>query len=120
VLVAVAVSSPATVARVRDLARSQSAAEVPELAPHPVPGPAGSRPVKALVTMSDAGLCRLWTDSYWALSRTASAVERTLLIELRGHVLDEMDRRDPRALTTWLAAGARPHQSPREYFRGQP
>jgi hypothetical protein len=70
--------------------------------------------------LPDAVLCRVWTDSYWALRQARSAQERIRLVELRCRVLDEMDRRQPLLMSEWLDGDARPHEGPHRFGRQAP
>lgn len=80
--------------------------------PPPTPLDRGADEVRPL---PDAVLCRVWTDSYWALRQARSAQERLRLVELRCRVLDEMDRRQPVLMSEWLEGGARPHEGPHRF-----
>lgn len=93
------------------------------LAPAPVePDPApGPRPlVHVLASLSTPALCAEWQRSFWALrdARDARDTAAQLRIaQMRSRYLDELQRRDPDALTRWLATASRPAAgNPRSHF----
>lgn len=135
-LVVAGLSSPPAVARFRAASRVGPAASPPAAPTSPtppgLPAPLSPRPRDAWVPppaphappnrgadevrpLPDAVLCRIWTDSYWALRQARSTDERVRLVELRCRVLDEMDRRQPVLMSEWLDGDARPHEGPRRF-----
>jgi hypothetical protein len=97
--------------------------------PLPVEPPSGPYPVEAqlqevarevdqacLRALSNAELCLAWRRSYCSLVGTTSLRLRAVVVTSRQEYLDEMERRDARALTAWLAAGARAASGPERYL----
>lgn len=68
-----------------------------------------------LVDLNDSELCRRWQKSFLEL-RLTEPDRRWRVVELRAAYLDEMTRRHPRAVSTWLADGGRAWASPEAYF----
>jgi len=71
-----------------------------------------------LHSLSNSELCLAWRRSYCSLIETTSVPLRAAVVASRQAYLDEMERRDPRALTAWLAAGARAAGGPERYLDG--
>jgi hypothetical protein len=69
-----------------------------------------------LHSLSNAELCVAWRRSYCTLIVTSSVPLRAAVVASRQAYLDEMERRDPRGLTAWLAAGARAASGPERYL----
>ncbi|MFC0623292.1 hypothetical protein [Kribbella deserti] len=55
---------------------------------------------------SDAELCAAWRQSYERLLTAATPAEAEAAAMARQELLDELERRNPDALTDWLLAGA--------------
>jgi hypothetical protein len=69
-----------------------------------------------LRALSNAELCLAWRRSYCSLVGTTSLRLRAVVVTSRQAYLDEMERRDARGLTAWLAAGARAASGPERYL----
>jgi hypothetical protein len=67
--------------------------------------------------LPDAELCHTWRRSFVALQQTRSAEELERVAVLRRALLDEMELRDPAALASWLASGARAAGGPERFLR---
>ena len=70
------------------------------------------RPTAALST---AELCRAWRRSYPLLTLVTDPELLDRLARLRGHYLDELERRDPGGFRRWLEAGARAASDPARF-----
>ena len=55
-----------------------------------------------IAAMDDAALCVAWQRSFGMLSAASTVGERMLVAHLRQLYLDELDRRHPSSLATWL------------------
>jgi hypothetical protein len=69
-----------------------------------------------LHSLSNAELCVAWRRSYCTLIETSSVPLRAAVVASRQAYLDEMERRDPRGLASWLGAGARAASGPERYL----
>jgi hypothetical protein len=69
-----------------------------------------------LHSLSNAELCLAWRRSYCSLIETSSVPLRAAVVASRQAYLDEIERRDPQGLTSWLAAGARAASGPERYL----
>ncbi|WP_132333364.1 hypothetical protein [Kribbella orskensis] len=56
--------------------------------------------------LTTAELCRLWQDSYEALRDATTATARLRIVQTRQLYLDELERREPVGLKTWLGDNA--------------
>jgi hypothetical protein len=56
--------------------------------------------------VTTAELCRHWQDSYEALRGATTATARLSIVQTRQRYLDELERRDPIGLKTWLGDNA--------------
>jgi hypothetical protein len=65
---------------------------------------------------SDEQLCRAWRASYRSLQERPSGTDMMRAVEERQSILDELERRNPRALAAWLASGARAAGNPLPYL----
>lgn len=88
---------------------------------HPALAPLPDRLVdsaipSAVQRLTDADLCRAWRVSFGALSEAGTAAARARVVELRQAYLDEIDRRHPTGLATWLSSGARAAGNPSKYL----
>ena len=70
-----------------------------------------------LMALDDDALCLAWRRSFLMLKAAASSADRLFVVEQRQAYLDELQRRSPRGLATWLASGARASGNPRPYLR---
>jgi hypothetical protein len=80
------------------------------------PGYLPIQPVCELRELTDDQLCQAWRASTVSLREHPSGEELTRTVEQRQAVLDELERRNPGGLTTWLASGARAAGDPRPYL----
>jgi hypothetical protein len=71
----------------------------------------------ALTSMDDDALCLAWRRSFHLLEVARSAGDRLQVVKQRQEYLDELHRRSPQGLATWLASGARASGNPRPYLR---
>ena len=69
-----------------------------------------------LVSMTDQELCRSWRRSYVLLDAASSPAGRLTIVQLRAAYLEELERRQPRALQAWLDAGGRAASGPDKFF----
>lgn len=69
--------------------------------------------------LSDRDLCRAWCTSFDLLQSAGDDEARARIVALRQAYLDELDRRDPLGLRTWLESGARATGNPDRYI-GRP
>lgn len=67
--------------------------------------------------LSDLEVCHAWRRSFVVLDSVSNPRDRLAVVQLREAYLDELDRRQPRALRAWLAAGGRAASGPDKYFR---
>lgn len=116
----VAASSPPCVRRVRRAVAPEPAPPPQEAAPpRPRTRPEPLQEVPAPIEcLSNAELCLAWRRSYTALTKAATTSERLEVVSLRQRYIEEMDRRNPRAMESWLASGARAASAP-DRFLGQ-
>jgi hypothetical protein len=123
-----ALSSPPLVERVCRFAdRSRRWADSPDHAPRPRGRLGGTSPDEQVTrllergptpglvaSMDDATLCVAWQRSFAMLSAASTVTERALVAHLRQLYLDELDRRHPHSLASWLrtlpAASSGPDQ----------
>jgi hypothetical protein len=71
------------------------------------------RPVE---TMDDAALCLAWRSSYVALQQVCSLPRELRIIERRQELLDELERRNARGFSAWLASCPRAAGDPSKYL----
>lgn len=69
-----------------------------------------------LPSMTDPELCRSWRRSYVLLDAASSPASRLTIVQLRAAYLEELERRQPRALQAWLDAGGRAASGPDKFF----
>ena len=77
-------------------------------------------PTGDLSLLDDDALCLAWRRSFLLLQGTRSAADRLVIVEQRQHYLDELHRRSPEGLTTWLTSGGRASGNPLPYLRKDP
>ena len=70
--------------------------------------------------LADDELCLAWRRSFVALNAARSTADRLRVVEQRQRYLDELHRRSPAALTSWLVSGARAPSNPLPYLRAHP
>ncbi|QWZ09987.1 hypothetical protein KRR39_09780 [Nocardioides panacis] len=91
--------------------------------PPPTPGRTGAPPQAPSSHrpqprgLDDGTLCRLWRQSFWDLTGESTATGRLEIVAWRQRCLDEIERRDARALHAWLASGARASGGPEKFLR---
>lgn len=73
-----------------------------------------------LESLSDDELCRRWRRSFTALSQAADGALPLDVVRARQLYLDELERRHPAELRTWLASGARAAGNPLPYLSRPP
>jgi hypothetical protein len=112
-------SSPWALSTLRRLRRS---APVSPSAPYEPPAEMPPVGVESSVVreLSNAELCTAWRASYTALQRATSPTARARLVANRQCYLDEMESRNPTALSAWLASGARAASGPERYLGNEP
>jgi hypothetical protein len=66
--------------------------------------------------LSDAELCLEWRRSFTVLQAAESALHRARVVDVRQALLDEMERRNPSALRSWLTSGARAASGPDRFL----
>ncbi|MGH9203486.1 MAG: hypothetical protein ACRD2A_19865, partial [Vicinamibacterales bacterium] len=113
------VTSPALVARMHHwlngidtdpIATSPDA--VPELTSPPNAGPAKD----AMTQLSTDELCHEWCRTSLQLMRTTDPQATAMLAAGRAYLLDELERRNPVGLATWLESGPRAFSDPRRFI----
>jgi hypothetical protein len=60
-------------------------------------------------------LCWAWRRSFVQLQRCRTVRETTQVVDERRRLLDELERRNPQGLSTWLNSGARAAGNPARY-----
>jgi len=73
-----------------------------------------------LTALDDDELCLAWRRSFVMLNAAGSPGERLLLVEQRQRYLDELERRSPVGLASWLTSGARAPGNPLPHLRAHP
>lgn len=117
VVLAIATSPPATARWGRAWGRTPEPTLHPSASGKPSPlTPAGV--AGEAREMSDAELCRAWRGSYWALREAPNAAITLAVVNERQCLLDELETRNPHAVTAWLASGARPAGGPEKFMDG--
>lgn len=69
-----------------------------------------------VATLSNDDLCLAWRRSYVQLAQAALASSRARIVACRASILDEIDKRDPEGLGTWLASNPRAAGNPAPYL----
>jgi hypothetical protein len=67
--------------------------------------------------LDDEQLCHLWRDTFWDLHEVVGIDARLRLVALREACLQEMEKRNPDALTAWLESGGRASGNPERFWR---
>jgi hypothetical protein len=65
-------------------------------------------------------LCLQLRRTFWSMHETSDPDELLRLVTRRQRIIDELTRRNPQAMATWLESGARASGSPEKYFRTGP
>jgi hypothetical protein len=71
---------------------------------------------KAAQLMSDAELCFTWRRSFQALLDASTPAQRQAVVAVRQACLDELERRNPLALSAWLESGPTPAGGPERFL----
>jgi hypothetical protein len=83
----------------------------------PVEGRLAQLPAAEVVgTLDDEALCQAWRRSFVHLSACRLPSRRLELVGLRQIYLDELGRRHPAAVDSWLASGARAASNPMPFL----
>ncbi|HET7351435.1 MAG TPA: hypothetical protein VFJ28_10905 [Marmoricola sp.] len=67
--------------------------------------------------MSDAEICRAWRHTFEALQRARGLHLRTMIVETRQLLLDEVTDRHPTQVQAWLESGAHAGSGPERFIR---
>jgi hypothetical protein len=70
--------------------------------------------------LDSAELAMAWRRSFVLLQRAASKADRLAAVEIRQRYLDELCRRYPEGIASWLASGARASSNPMPFIGEQP
>lgn len=76
------------------------------------------RAVPDAAELSDDALCLVWRASFSALQNATSPAQRLRVVEERRVYLDELERRNARGMSAWLASGARAAGDPSRFVLG--
>jgi hypothetical protein len=80
-------------------------------------GVAGAGPgARELPDLEVDTLCQVWRRSYFQLLDADPTTGRAAVVDYRQRILDELDHRDPRGLSRWLASGPRASGNPLPYL----
>jgi hypothetical protein len=74
--------------------------------------PAPGTPSPDPADLTAPQLCAVWQRTYFALLDLPVGASREAVADLRGRLLDEMERRDPDGFARWLEAGPRAGSNP--------
>jgi hypothetical protein len=77
-------------------------------------------PTEDCETLDSAELVMAWRRSFVALQQAASRADQLAAVEQRQRCLDELYRRHPEGIASWLAAGARASGNPMPYLGDPP
>ncbi len=128
-------TSPAARAATRLLVRAVT--DTPDSVPSdlPAPRPPAPRPpmlrdvdasggetwsLDWLSSLDDDSVCLVWRQSFLLLEAAQTLEDRMAVVRIRERCLDELQRRCPRGVETWLASGARAPGNPRPFLRNRP
>ena len=75
---------------------------------------------RSIESMDDATLCLAWRSSYVALQQACSMPRELKIIERRQELLDELERRNARGFSAWLASCPRAAGDPSKYLEEHP
>lgn len=79
--------------------------------------PPSAPSVPELDVLSTPALCAAWHSSYYALRHAPDEITHGDLVALRRRYLDELERRDPDGVASWLVAESRPaNTNPRRHI----
>jgi hypothetical protein len=114
VLLAV-VTSPATLSLLHGRGPATPSAAPPPIEYLPqAPGPVGASPIADMDTHE---LCHEWRRTYLALQAARFPSASLRIVSRRQLLLDEIERRNPAAMSAWLASGARAAGGPDRFLR---
>lgn len=66
--------------------------------------------------LSDRELCRMWRVTFADLQEASSTEARERIVSIRQACMDELERRNPGAMSAWFASGPRAASSPDRYL----
>jgi hypothetical protein len=69
-----------------------------------------------LARLTTAQLCSLWRKSRAGLHAAPTPAARAQVVDARGVLLDELERREPEVMAHWLQSGAREPEGPSAYL----
>jgi hypothetical protein len=116
-LVAAALSTPTVVRWVRQQVRPVEAHPSPAEGPSPSwSGGWAAGNSKPPEVMSEAELCFTWRRSFQALIESTTPAQRQAVVAVRQACLDELERRNPLALSAWLESGPTPAGGPERFL----
>ncbi len=78
------------------------------------------KPTQDLGTLDDVALCLAWRRSFLLLEAAHTVADRVVVVEQRQRYLDELQRRCPQGLASWLGSGARASGNPLPYLGDHP
>ena len=78
--------------------------------------PQSAPELKPTDSVTDEDLCLAWRSSFVALSRAEAAESRLRAVQIRGVILDELDRRNDEGLRSWFESGARAASDPHRHL----
>lgn len=79
----------------------------------------GPTPLREFGDLTVEELCHAWRTSYIELQRQTRPARVLALVMQRQRYLDELEQRNARGFTQWLASGARPPGNPLPYIAGE-
>ena len=79
-------------------------------------GPDARGAVRDLPDLEVDALCLVWRRSYFQLLDAEPTSGRAAVVDYRQRILDEIDHRDPRGLSRWLASSPRASGNPLPYL----
>ncbi|TCO40547.1 hypothetical protein EV646_11788 [Kribbella antiqua] len=94
--------------RRRKRVEPEPASPEPEVSPPPAP--------VVLTELSEEELCLAWRRSFTELEHCTTDAQRLEVAARRTAVLDELERRDPKAFAEWLDSGPRAAGDPSKFF----
>jgi hypothetical protein len=77
-----------------------------------------AKPHVAPASLSDDALCLAWRASFSALQRAGSPAQRLWIVDERRAYLEELEKRNARGVSAWLASGARAAGDPSRFVLG--
>lgn len=87
--------------------------------PHRSPGPV-ALPSVGTRAATTPELCAAWQRTYWLLHELPrDSADRTVVVEVRGRLLAELERRDPDGFGRWLGTEPRAGSDPGRYLTAE-